>query len=852
MPPKQTPSTKTIQNYAANEAPQIIKELKSSVKGLSLKEAEKRLREFGKNILVEEKKKHWLMHFLNQFKNPLILILLFASIVSFVTGAKLDAMIIGIIILASTLLNFSQEYKADKAAQKLKDKLKNKATVLRDGKQQEVHFTDICVGDLICLNAGDLIPADARIIESHDFFINQSALTGESFPQEKSAEILNQPHLSLSDLKNIVFSGTNVVTGSATAIIVKIGKETEFGKIAKSLNIDEGESEFSKGINKFSALIMKLTMFLVLFIFLFNSITKANILESFMFAIAIAVGLTPELLPMILSITMGNGAIQMAKKGAIVKKLAAIPAFGSMDVLCTDKTGTLTQDKIVLVKYIDCEGNDSDEVLLYAYLNSYFQTGITNPLDDAVLQYKKESIKGYKKINEIPFDFLRKKMSIVVENNGERYLITKGAPEEVLKSSREYAINGQIKDLDKKTEKNIMAKYEQLSDDGFRVLTIAYKKVDHVGEKKVYSKDDECDLNLLGFVAFLDPVKKDAEGVVKQMNSMGVEVKIITGDNELVTKKVCKELDINVKGVLLGYQIDALTDDALRVVVEKTTIFARFSPDEKNRIIHALKSNNHVVGYMGDGINDAPSLRTADVGISVSNAVDVAKESAAIILTNKSLEELVEGIKEGRKTFGNSMKYIMMGISSNFGNMFSVLGAVLFLPFLPMLPIQILLNNLLYDFSQIALPKDNVDQEFIMTPKRWNMDFIKKFMLVFGIISSLFDFITFFFLHVIFKVSPAVFQTAWFMESLATQVLIIHIIRTRKIPFIQSIAHRDLILTTFAVLIVGWILPFTSIGHAFEFMAPTLQIVGTLIAIVITYLVTVEIAKRFFYKKYNF
>lgn len=829
-------TNKSLLDFAHQDVQEILKEFQTRHEGLTNQEVGDRLQKFGKNIIVEEVKSHWLLKYLQEFKNPMVIILLFAAVFSFVVGEHIDAAIVGGIVLFSTLLNFFQEFKANKAAEKLEERLQIKVNVMRNGQDVEVNFKKIVPGDILVLNAGDLIPADARVLESKDFFVNQSSLTGESYPTEKVLESLGGAAMSLGELKNIVFSGTNVISGSAKAVILKTGRDTEFGKIAKNIQGPDIDSEFVRGVNKFSLFILKITIAFVIFIFFFNSILKqSGIFESFMFAIAVAVGLTPELLPMILSITMGNGSIKMSEKGVIVKKLSAIPNFGSMDVLCTDKTGTLTEDHIELVKYVDCNGKDDENVLLAAYLNSAYQTGIKSPMDDAVLKHQKIDVKDYKKIDEIPFDFVRKKMSVVVEKDGLRFMITKGAPEEILKSSTVESVH----------HSKILKIYEDLSAQGYRVLSIARKEV--VNHHEVYEVDEEKEMTLLGYIAFFDPAKKEARETIKEINNKGVEIKIITGDNELVTKKICEDLDVTVKGVMLGQDIDTMTDDALRVMVEKTTIFARFSPNEKNRVILALKANGHVVGYMGDGINDAPSLKTADVGISVENAVDVAKESAEIILTHKSLKELLDGIIEGRKTFANSMKYLMMGISSNFGNMFSVLGAVVILPFLPMLPVQILLNNLLYDISQIAIPKDNVDEEYIAAPKRWDMKFIKKFMIVFGLISSFYDFATFAFLYFMLHSNEVVFRTGWFLESMATQVLIIHFIRTKRLPFIQSTAHPALIATTLGIVVIAWIIPFTPVANLLGFAPLSPIILLGLAAIVIAYLITVEIAKRFFY-----
>ncbi len=848
------PTDKPLNYYATVDATAVLNELGSSEKGLNQAEVEKRLRQYGFNALAEKKKLGIILEILHHFKSPLIIILIVATLVSAYFGEVVDALIIGIMILLSVGLDFYLEHDAQKAAEKLKERVKTKATVIRSGEKEEVKIEELCIGDIIELSAGSLVPADSRIIAAKDFFVNQSSLTGESFPVEKTSEIIAAKELSLTDMHNMLFFGTNVISGSATAVIVKTGNSTEFGKIAKSLVSASSETEFEKGIKSFGYLIMKAIIFIVLFIFFFNSLIKGNILESFMFAIAVAVGLTPELLPMIMSVTMARGSLKMADKGVIVKRLSAIPSFGSMDVLCTDKTGTLTEDKIKLVKYTDVYGKESHSVLEFAYINSFNQTGIKNPLDQAVLEFRQdhvhEKLPLYKKIDEIPFDFVRRKMSVIVSKGKSMYMITKGAPEDVFKSCKYYESKGKRKILDTKALKKIKEQYYKFSRQGYRVLAVATKQMNST--RKTYSKNDEYDLELIGFVSFLDPPKNDVGEIVKALEKTGIEVKILTGDNELVTKKICKEIGLRVKGVILGQDISQMDDDGLRIMVEKTTIFARFSPDQKNRVILALRKNGHVVGYLGDGINDAPSLKTSDIGISVDSAVDVAKESADIILTQKSLEALKEGVLEGRKTFGNTMKYIMMGLSSNFGNMFSVAPAVLFLPFLPMLPIQILLNNFIYDCSQITIPADNVDEEFIQKPKRWNMKFIKMFMILLGPISSVFDILTFLMLFFVFKVPAAMFQTGWFIESIATQTLVIHIIRTKKKPFIESTANPKLLFSSIFAVAVAWIIPFTPIGAFFKFQPLPWYIMLAIAGMVIVYLLLVEMAKRLFYKKYDF
>lgn len=840
---------KNTQDYFYLSGKQALENLKSRQTGLNQSERQSKFQKFGPNKLVKEKVNFWLLEFLGQFKNPLVIILILAATISIIFGETVDAAIILVIVLMSTLLNYLQEKKAGDAAKKLRERLKTQVTVICEGKKIETKLEDVYPGDLVFLNAGDLVPADGRILEAKDFFVNQSALTGESFPVEKTSMPLEKGEIGLSEMHNMVFGGTNVETGTATVLIVQTGAKTEFGKIAHFLNQAEDETEFTKGINQFSMLIMKLTIVIVLAVFFFNVLLRKDLLDSFLFAIAVAVGLTPELLPMILSVNMSKGSMKMAEKGVIVKKLVAIPNFGSMDILCTDKTGTLTQDKIALVKYVNCSGQDSEEVLRFAYFNSALQTGISNPMDEAVKKFRSFSTKDSKKIDEIPFDFLRKRMSVVMEEQAVRWLICKGAPEEVLEKCSKIGAKDSPENLTVKKHDIAWQTYLKLSEEGYRVLALATKIVDQ--ERKVYAISDENQLTLMGFIAFMDPPKTDAKEVVKNLAAAGVSIKIITGDNDLVTRKICRDLDIEITGVIQGKQIKGMTDDALRIAVEKNNIFARFSPSEKNRIINALKQNGHVVGYMGDGINDAPSLRSADVGISVENAVDVAKESADLILTSKNLEALLNGILEGRKSFANSIKYIMMGVSSNFGNMFSIIGAVILLPFLPMLPIQILLNNLLYDFSQITIPGDNVDDSEISRPRRWDMKFVKKFMFVFGLISSAFDYLTFYLLLVVFQANAAVFQTGWFIESLATQTLIIHVIRTKKIPFIGSRASLGLTISTLSIVLIGWIIPFTPVANYFGFSPLPWYIALTLAGVVLVYLCVVEVAKRIFYAKVN-
>ena len=826
----------------------VLKHLKTGEKGLADSEARRRLKEYGENVLVKEKKFNVPKELFSKFKSPLIVILFVAAAISAYFGQIMNAGIIFFMIISSALLDFFEEHSAGQAVKKLLETVKTTAIVMRAGKAREINVAQICPGDIIVFNSGDLVPADARIISAKDFFVNQSVLTGESMPSEKKEHLLETGE-SLIELDNVVFAGTNVISGSSCAVVINTGGRTEFGKIALSLARPEEKSEFEDGITHFGFFITKVVFFLVLLIFLLNAIFHHKILESFMFAVAVAVGVTPELLPMIMSITMARGAIKMAKKGAIVKKLSAIPSFGGMDILCTDKTGTLTEGKIALVKYVDSSGNNSEKVLEYAYLNSFHQTGIENPLDKAVTEYKKIDIGRFTKIDEIPFDFVRKRMSVVVQDAGVRLLITKGAPEEVFSCCSSFSYNDETYPFSKEERAKANKYYEELSADGYRVLGLAVKKVDL--EKKIYEKDEEVNLEFRGFIAFLDPPKSGLKDVLVELENSGIEIKLITGDNEFVSQKICNEIRLPIKGLLLGHEVDKITDDALRQRVERTTIFARFSPEQKNRVILALRANKHIVGYMGDGINDAPSLKTADVGISVNNAVDVAKESADIVLVHKSLQVLRNGVLEGRKVFGNTMKYVLMGLSSNFGNMFSAAGAVIFLPFLPMLPVQILLNNFLYDISQLTIPTDNVDNDWVVKARRWDMKFIKDFMLFIGPISSIFDFSTFFLFFYVFKAPQGIFQTAWFLESLATQTLVIHIIRTKKIPFLQSRPSLPLVLSTFSIVAFAWLLPLTPIGEFFGFVALPPYMLLSIAGIVAVYLCLVGIGKRIFYKKHN-
>ncbi len=840
---------------------QILTRLNTTPQGLSSEQASERLKTYGKNELAHEHKHSAVKEFLSHFKSPLVIILLIAGVISGFLGEVANTSIILTIIFVSVALDYYQENKAEKAAQLLKQKVTSTATVLRDGVRQEIKLPEIVPGDIIYLSAGDITPADARVIAAKDLFVNQSALTGESFPVEKTHSPAKSKG-ALIDWSNFCFMGTSIVSGTATAVVGKTGSATEYGKIAKKLVEKPPETEFERGIRGFGFLIMQVTFLLVIFVFLTISLrnpTDTGVVEALLFAVALAVGLTPELLPMIITINLSRGAMAMSKKGVIVKRLASIENFGSMNVLCTDKTGTLTENRIKLILNVNVEGEEDEKVFMYSFLNSNFQTGLRSPLDEAILKHKEIDTTKYQKIDEVPFDFIRRRVSVVVERSGQRFFIAKGAPEEIFKVCSYYELRRGILDLNEGARKRIEQKYHDYSAEGLRVLGVAYKRLKE--EKAVYSINDENDMVFLGFVAFLDPPKETAKQSIQLLTKAGIELKVLTGDNELVTRKVCEQLSFEIKGVVLGNDIANVTDEALMAIVEEANVFCRVNPVQKDRIITLLKKNGHVVGYMGDGINDAPSLKTSDVGISVDNAVDVARESADIILSQNDLTVLAEGVLEGRKTFGNTMKYIQLGVSSNFGNMFSVAGAAIFLPFLPMLPVQILLNNLLYDFSQSTITTDKVDDEYVERPKRWDIGFIRRFMVSLGPVSSLFDFLTFFsMLFVFLPIIPValladprypehLFQTAWFVESLVSQILVVFVIRTRRSPFWKSKPSKYLVISSIIIIAFALLVPLSPLGRIFGFVAPPPLFYAALALLMGAYLVVAELVKRWFYKR---
>jgi len=837
-------------DYVSAPVEVVFERLITSARGLSEAEAGERLEKYGYNEPARKKKRTILFQILSKFLNPLVIVLLIIAAFSLFFGEEVSAVLVILMAIMSVLLSFIQEYRAGKEAEKLSEMVRATATVYRNGKAKEVKIRDIVPGDIVDLFAGDMVPADLRIASCKDLFINQASLTGESFPIEKVAEPIHPKSKTISELTNIAFMGSSVVSGTGLGVVVKTGIATQFGELSRKLATIVIESSFDKGIRKFTWLMIRFMLFLVVFIFGINALLKGNFIEALLFSLAVAVGLTPEMLPMLVAINLSKGAIAMSKKQVIVKRLSSIQNFGAMDVLCTDKTGTLTLDKIVLERHCDVVRKEDDDVLRFAYINSFYQTGLRNILDRAILKHEKLKGPQYKKVDEVPFDFSRKIMSVVVEVDGKHIIVAKGAPEEIFKRCTKFELDGEILDMEDLILTDLKEEYNDLSAEGFRVLAIAYKDVEN--KKDVYSKDDEQGLILKGYVAFLDPPKPTARRAIEVLRSLGIEFKILTGDNELVTKKICSEVGLDVKGLVTGDEIEKISDGELKELVKTTSVFARLSPLQKERVIHALHENKHIVGYLGDGINDALALKASDVGISVNNAVDIAKESADIILLKKSLMALEDGVIEGRKTFGNILKYIKMGSSSNFGNMFSMTGACLFLPFLPMLPIQILLNNFLYDLSQVAIPSDEVDKEYLLKSRPWNVDYIKKFMIFIGPISSIFDFVTFGVLLLVFHASQPLFNTGWFLESLCTQTLVIHIIRTGKTPFIESKPSQFLMFTSIYIVTIGLIIPLTPLGKFFGFVTPPPTYFIALFFIVVTYLFLVQIGKKWFIKKYGY
>jgi Mg2+-importing ATPase len=807
--------------------------------GLSSREAARRLREYGPNEFAERKRLRPFFILLSKFRNPLLILLVVAALISSILGSHFEAGVILAIVFGSALIDFINTYRSARAAEALREKVTVTAAVLRDGKLEERRVHEIVPGDVFALEAGDIVPADGTVFEAKDLFVDESMLTGESVPVEKEAG---------TSAARAVFMESSVVSGKGFAVASATGARTRVGGIAEKLKKPDIPTEFEKNLKDFSTFIFRVTLFLVLAVILLNIFfNRQDPLQMFLFAVAIAVGLTPELLPLIVTSNLAKGALAMSRGGVIVKKLAAIHNFGSVDVLCTDKTGTLTEDKIALVRCLDPFGAESGETFFWGFMSSKHLTGVRGVLDTAIENYKKIDVDDWEKVDEIPFDAVRRIESVVVRKREKVVLIAKGAPEEVLKLADSYGPKREK--MTEAARKKTLAEYEALSKDGFRVLAVGIRDVPF--KKTPYGAKEENNLSFVGFLAFLDPPKRTAKETLCMMAKINVAIKIVTGDNFLVTKKIMEEIGLAIHSALTGDEIAKLTDEELQHAVDDITVFSRVTPEQKQRIIRALRGNGHVVAYMGDGVNDVLSLKEADVGISVNNAVDVAKQTADIILLKKGLHEIAQGIIEGRKTFANTFKYLQMALSSNFGNMFSMPVASLVLPFLPMTAPQILLNNFLYDSSQLAIPFDTVDEEFLTRPKKFNVAFLKKFMIIFGPLSSCFDFATFGFFLMIRHATGGAFQTGWFLESIATQTLVVNLIRSRTDFWKNGGPSRILLLSTFGAVAVAWIIPFTGLGHRLGLVAlgayPLLVIAG----IVAAYLVAVEFAKRYFYRKYG-
>lgn len=860
---------KNLLNYYArldNEV--LLRKLKSDINvGLHNELIKDNEEDFGKNIIDSEKGNAFFRRLFESFFNPFSIVLMILAFVSFITKDIPATIAIFCMIILSAIIKFIQENKSFKAGEKLKEMIETTTCVIREGIKKEIPIDELVVGDIVILGAGDIIPADIKILKAKDLFLSQSALTGESEAIEKftklSQKTLDKDILLPLELENLCFMGTNIISGSGVGIVLVVGNNTYFGQTIKTINRKRPPTSFDKGLNAVSWLLIKFMMVMVLIVFLLNGLVKGNWLEAFLFAISIAVGLTPEMLPMIVTTNLAKGAINMSKRKSIVKNINSIQNFGAMDILCTDKTGTITEDRIVLQYHLNLKGEEDKRVLRYGYLNSYFQTGLKNLLDLAVINKANENEFGYLndnyvKVDEIPFDFTRRRMSVVLRKNidGKTQLITKGAVEEMLSISKFVEYNNETVEINDELRQKIIEMVNNLNSKGMRVIAVAKKNNPAVEE--VFSVKDENEMTLVGCLSFLDPPKESAKSAIKTLNTYGINVKILTGDNDLVSKYIGKEVGINSDKILLGSDLENISDEKLAEISQDIEIFAKLSPEQKARVVRSLKKSGHVVGFMGDGINDSLAMRESDVSISVDTAVDIAKESADIILLKKDLRVLKEGVKEGRKTFCNIIKYIKMTTSSNFGNMFSILFASAFLPFLPMLPIQILVLNLLYDLAQISIPWDNVDKEYIISQKKWDTRSLKSFILWVGPVSSIFDITTFLIMWFIFKCNDAtnlhlvhLFNTAWFVVSMITQNIIIHLIRTEKTPYVNSKASKQVALSTVLSIIVAIILPYTFIGKYISLVPLPINFYKYLIFIVIGYILTIQIIKKPYIKKYK-
>ena len=843
---------------------EFLKENKFKKRGLTSSEAVNNLNKYGKNVMKQKKPKKWYNYLLESLFSTFNLILLGIAVVLFYTDVILTSppnyaniAVILILIIVSTFLEFFEVYRSNKAAEKLKNLVSAKSHVLRNGREVKIPSSDITIGDVVLFNAGDLIPADVRIIEASDLFINQSSLTGESESVKKSAESLQKGKIEdITDLDTICFMGTNVVSGSGKGVVFRIGDGTYFGKVADTITEEKPKTSFQKGIDSVSKLLIRFMTVIIPITFIANA-AKHGTITAFTFAVAIAIGITPLLLPVILSSSLAKGATRMSKKKTIVKRLDSIQSFGAMNILCTDKTGTLTEDKIVLEKYLNVKGEEDTRVLKHAFLNAYFQTGLEGSIDEAVIKRtKKSELKGieenYEKIDEIPFDFSRRRLSVVVSDGKKKQLITKGAVEEILSICTLVDYNGEVTDLTKDIKKDVLEMTKKLNMEGLRVVAICQKN--DINDIKKFTVKDESKMVLMGFIGFLDPPKESAKGAIERLNKDGIRVIVLTGDNEYVTKAICDKVSINTDKIILGSKVEKLSDAALRRHLKKTNVYAKLSPIQKARIIRVLKDAGNVVGYMGDGINDAPSMHNAEVGISVDTAVDITKETADIILLEKDLDVLTDGVIEGRKTFGNLQKYIKMAVSFNFGEVLSVFIAIILLQFFPITPIKLLLQSLIYDLGQLSVPYDNVDKEYLEKPRVWNMKSIKRFMLYMGPASSLFDLMVFAILWFGFNLGPAdaaLFQSIWFSYGVVSNLVGLHVIRTSKTPFIQSNASKPVYATSIILSFVAIIVPFTFIGKAIGLVAIPIQYFSVILLVPILYCFLASFIKKRYIKKYG-
>ncbi|PJJ75740.1 Mg2+-importing ATPase [Thermoflavifilum aggregans] len=874
------PGAQRLQQVAALSAEEVYSALQSDETGLWQEEAEERLEQYGLNEISHDRAPAWYMQLIEAFMNPFVGVLAIIAVISFFTDVWFSPpgqrdystlAVILVMILVSSFLRFWQEYRSNRAAEALKGMVKTTATVLRKGLgRKEIPIQQLVPGDIIWLAAGDMLPADCRILTSKDLFITQAMLTGESVPVEKHAAPVADPQaVSVFELSNIAFMGTNVVSGSALAIVVVTGNQTYLGSLSRTLSRKRAETSFDRGVNNVSWLLIRAMMIMVPLVFLINGLTKGDWVNAFLFALAMAVGLTPEMLPMIVTTNLAKGAINMSRRKVIVKRLNAIQNIGAMDVLCTDKTGTLTLDKVVLERHLNVHGVDDDEVLKWAYLNSYHQTGLKNLLDLAVLEHAQEHAlfkeeEQYEKVDEIPFDFQRRRMSVIVKlPNQKHLLVCKGAVEEMIdlcsytfqpdENRSLHIYRDPVIPLTKEMKENILRISRELNEDGLRVLLVAIKEYEP--RPLNYTVEDECDMVFTGFIGFLDPAKPSARPAIEALQKLGVQIKVLTGDNDVVARKICRDVGISTQHILLGADVEKMDDDTLKAHLKQASILAKLSPMQKARVVKLLQAMGHTVGFLGDGINDAAALKQADVGISVDTAVDIAKESADIILLEKDLMVLRKGVIYGRRTFGNIIKYIKMAVSSNFGNMFSMLGASAIFPFLPMMPVQLLVQNLLYDLSQISIPWDKMDAEYISVPRKWEAEGIARFMIFIGPISSIFDYVTFFVMYHIFHANtPAhqsLFQSGWFVEGLLSQTLIVHMIRTKKIPFIESWATWPVIALTVFIMAIGIWIPFSPFASALGLQPLPGVYFIYLILILASYCVLTQVVKTWYIRKFG-